>query len=104
MNTTDVLLSNPSTRKIVFFFVENLPKRVGSIRLDLESESRIELRNHAHELKGTAASFGFMDISDLASELETQAESSSYESLEKYLRKMELLSIEVCSSFENRIH
>jgi HPt (histidine-containing phosphotransfer) domain-containing protein len=97
MNTTDILLSNPSTRKIVFSFVDKLPEKVRKIKLDVQSQSRNDLKDHAHELKGTAANFGFDNISSAAGELETHAEYSSFQRLQGWADKVENYSLQVCN-------
>lgn len=67
------LLKNPATRGVVKRFVKNLPDRLNTIRSQALCENREGVRLAAHELKGTAANFGYFDIAEKAGFLESQA-------------------------------
>lgn len=64
------LSSDPDLRKIVDLFVEEIPGRVAAMLEQLESSDWEGLRRSAHQLKGSAGSYGYMPISDCAALLE----------------------------------
>ena len=86
------LLKNPATRGVVKTFVKNLPDRIEAIKNEALCENREGVKNAAHELKGTAANFGYFDIAEKAGILESQALSLSQEELYLSVTKISYLS------------
>lgn len=101
MITTDRLLANSETREIVHMFLDNLPGRVDKIRQSLISEARRDLKYNAHELKGTAANFGFKEISDAAANLEAGAEVCSMEALWEFVSDVESRSLQAANNLRS---
>ena len=101
MVSTGKLLANSATRDIVFMFLDNLPLRVQKIKQDIKSDSRIELKHRAHELRDTAANLGFSDISNAAGVLEDYAEDSSLSSLRNYVTEVEFYSMQIANNLRS---
>jgi HPt (histidine-containing phosphotransfer) domain-containing protein len=64
------LASDPDLGEIVEMFVEEMPDRKAALLEQFDSSNRNGLRRTAHQLKGSAGSYGFAPISASAAELE----------------------------------
>ena len=62
--------SDPDLGELVEMFVDEMPQRVEKLTGLLENAQWEELRRGAHQLKGAAGSYGFLEISPLAAILE----------------------------------
>jgi diguanylate cyclase (GGDEF)-like protein len=85
MNTSSAGKPAARLRKLREDFTRNLPERVGQLRMLLDSAERVEgcaatsshreaLQRQFHNLKGSAAVFGFTQVQALAAEAEALAE------------------------------
>ena len=63
--------SDEDLAEIVEMFVDEMPGRVQTLRSQFEQSDWDELRRTAHQLKGSAGSYGFEQITPSAAELET---------------------------------
>lgn len=64
------LATEPDLQEIVALFVSELPDRVATVEQLLGTKNWDELRRIAHQMKGTAGSYGFQPITILAARLE----------------------------------
>ena len=62
--------SDPDLGELVEMFVDEMPQRVEKLTELLEDAEWDKLRRGAHQLKGAAGSYGFLEISPLAATLE----------------------------------
>ena len=62
--------SDPDLGELVEMFVEEMPQRVQKLKDLLEDGDWEGLRRTAHQLKGAAGSYGFLEITPLAAILE----------------------------------
>ena len=61
---------DPDLRDLVVMFVDELDRRVDSIRSAFDASDLAELRTISHQLKGAAGGYGFDPIGDAAGRLE----------------------------------
>jgi histidine phosphotransfer protein HptB len=61
---------DPDLGEIVAMFVDEMPDRVSTLSAHLVDGNWEELRRAAHQLKGSAGSYGFEPISPLAGKVE----------------------------------
>lgn len=62
--------TDPTLQDIVALFVEEMPNRIETIVRQLEAGQWEELRRAIHQLKGSAGSHGFEEISPCAADAE----------------------------------
>ena len=72
-----VLASDPDLREVVRLFVEEIPERMQVFENELVAEHWPELQRVAHQLKGTAGSHGFAELSKVAAALESTIQSNA---------------------------
>ena len=74
LNATDPIYSSlatdPDLEEIVQMFVEEMPDRTAAVVERFEASDWDGLRRLAHQLKGSAGSYGYTPISRCAAELE----------------------------------
>jgi histidine phosphotransfer protein HptB len=68
------LANDPDLSEIVDMFVDEMPQRINKIRELYHSNNMEELARIAHQLKGAAGSYGFMEIGPFAAKLEEVAQ------------------------------
>ena len=66
------LAQDPQFKQLVESFAEELPLRIAAIEQAVAQADVKRVRRLIHQLKGTAGSFGFAAISELASAAERQ--------------------------------
>ncbi len=93
MKTTSFLYStlaaDPDLSDIVDLFVEEMPDRIAAFTNLLSEKNYQELARTAHQLKGAAGSYGFMEISPLAAKVEVSArERYSEEEIQRSVREL----------------
>lgn len=71
------LVDDPDYSELVSEFVSNIPERVLSIRKSLEQSDSKLLSTLIHQLKGACGSYGFHEITPLATSLERQLRSGA---------------------------
>ena len=64
------LVQDPDFAEIVSAFVEEVPKRVESIRNTFAEQDRKRLCTLVHQLRGACGSYGFHELTPLATTLE----------------------------------
>ena len=69
-----VLADDPDLREIVTMFVDEMPLRIEKLLDEYRSKKWGDLKQTAHQLKGTVGSYGFGGISPLAGKLEAAIE------------------------------
>jgi HPt (histidine-containing phosphotransfer) domain-containing protein len=65
------LSSDDDLREIIIMYIEEMPDRIARLEQEYSSRNWSELCTAAHQLKGSAGSHGFAEISCAAAELET---------------------------------
>ncbi|MDR2761869.1 MAG: Hpt domain-containing protein [Planctomycetaceae bacterium] len=63
------LTDDPEILELVSMFVNEMPKRIAQFNALLESDDTKGLLNFAHQLKGSAGSYGFAELSSAAAEI-----------------------------------
>lgn len=90
----------PETRVVLTRFVDNLPNYVEKIRKNVEVKDLSSLSASAHQLKGTAACFGYQDLSVAAQKIEESAADFDPIKFEELLGTLEALSIDAKRELE----
>lgn len=75
-----VLAKNPDLRELVQMFVDEMPHRIEKLTRELTAKDWQELLATAHQLKGSAGSYGFQEISPAAGTVEDLIRADSQES------------------------
>ncbi|MDR2705155.1 MAG: Hpt domain-containing protein [Planctomycetaceae bacterium] len=65
------LSSDEDLREILIMYIEEMPDRIARLERECAAQNWSELCTAAHQLKGSAGSHGFAEISHAAAELET---------------------------------
>jgi HPt (histidine-containing phosphotransfer) domain-containing protein len=73
------LATDPDLAEIVEMFVEEMPQRVAKLVQCYDQHDLENLGRAAHQLKGSAGSYGFMPITPAAAKLETLVRSQQDE-------------------------
>lgn len=83
------LASDPDLGIIVEMFVEEMPARIEAIEGLLAAKDWEGLRRTAHQLKGSAGSYGFDPVSPIAAELEAAVrEDSTEEDIQRHVDQL----------------
>lgn len=83
---------DPDLADLVSLFVDEMPERVSRIQTLVELKAWEQLRTFAHQLKGSAGSYGFSQITPFAKDLEFAAAESDVERILPAAAKL----VEVC--------
>jgi len=86
--------TDPDLAELVDIFVEGMPQRIASLSQLLAASDWESLSRTAHQLKGSAGSYGFGQVTPLAAQLEVEARQA--ESPERIRAAAEQL-IDLCS-------
>ena len=87
------LIGDPDFKQILVEFVSKVPKRLESIRNAMNESDTKKLCALLHQLKGACGSYGFHELTPLASQLEAELRSGA--SLRSQLDALEIF-IESC--------
>ncbi|MBX3322630.1 MAG: Hpt domain-containing protein [Phycisphaeraceae bacterium] len=68
---TSTFADDPEMKELIGLFIQELPQRVAALEQAWNSADLGSLRRLAHQLKGSAAGFGFESIGIAAGELES---------------------------------
>jgi HPt (histidine-containing phosphotransfer) domain-containing protein len=90
--------NNPEDAELIDFFVEALPERVQSLQDAAGADDIQSIKRLAHQLKGSAPSYGFPKIGTAAQELEKSVNDSSISSIETIRSELDAL-INLCESY-----
>ena len=66
------LSGNPALATVLSQFVHSMPKRVQSIRICIEQKDSKQLCEYIHQLKGVCGSYGFHELTPMATKLDDQ--------------------------------
>jgi len=81
-------------KKLQGFFLSIATEKVEEMKKALQQKNLSLIRTHAHQLKGSGASFGFPEISKIAEQIENECLTDSQDKVEKLINEMdELLRI-----------
>jgi HPt (histidine-containing phosphotransfer) domain-containing protein len=69
------LSNNPALASVLSQFVHSIPDRVRSIRICIEQKDAKGLCENIHQLKGVCGSYGFHELTPLATQLDEQLSS-----------------------------
>ena len=64
------LAADPVLGQLVDLFVKEMPDRIGTFKAQARSQDWSQLARNAHQLKGSAGSYGFDEITSCAARLE----------------------------------
>lgn len=87
------LAADPDLVELVEMFVEEMPERVSRLVMTWEARDLAGLTRLAHQLKGSAGSYGFHDITPYAHQLEANLRAGASE--EEIARDLQTL-IGIC--------
>ncbi|UZE96101.1 response regulator [Alkalimarinus alittae] len=73
---------DPDLRPIVEHFVKGVPQRVEAMIAAFSQKNWDELRSQSHQIKGTAGSLGFPELTERASRLETAIKQGENENIQ----------------------
>ena len=79
---------DPDMADILGFFVEDATAKIERLQRALQDQNLDEVRVFSHQLKGSAAGYGFDPLSDLARELETSASQRKSEGIERWSQQV----------------
>lgn len=88
-----MLSTDEDLRELVVMFIDEMPERTAKIETEFEASNWDELQRTTHQLKGAAGSYGFMEISPAAAEVEDLLKSSA--SVDKIKQKVQEL-LDLC--------
>lgn len=92
-----ILSTDEDLRELVVLFVSEMPDRIAKFESEFEASNWAELQRTTHQLKGAAGSYGFMEISPAAAELEELLKNNA--SLDKIQQKLhDLLALCRCAT------
>jgi signal transduction histidine kinase/DNA-binding response OmpR family regulator len=74
--------------ELLAMFVAGLPERVSALERSLELGDLGGLTRQAHQLKGTAASYGFVAIAEVAGHLETNCKESALDAVRRQVSEV----------------
>lgn len=79
MPVYSALAAEEDIREIIVLYVDEMPERVDKLQNAFDEKNWDELRTAVHQLKGSAGSHGFAELSRAALELENALKSSQAE-------------------------
>ncbi len=88
---SEILGDDPDLMPLVERFVARLPVAVTKIRTQFDAGNWQELREAAHDLKGTSGNLGFPTLMELAHQIEQSAVNQSVDTAAKLIDDLELL-------------
>ncbi|MDR1959274.1 MAG: Hpt domain-containing protein [Planctomycetaceae bacterium] len=85
-----ILSQSPDLREIVQMFVDEMPKRINTILQEFQAKDWDNLLLTTHQLKGSAGSYGFTEISPAAGTVENllrkqSSETEIYQAIEELI-------------------
>jgi two-component system, sensor histidine kinase LadS len=81
---------DPDIKPIVQQFVKGIPKRIITMKKSLSESDWSSLRSQAHQVKGTAGSLGFPDLTKRATSLEMALRNDDIEDVDRLLKALEI--------------
>ncbi len=88
----------PEDAELIDFFVENLPERIITLRKAISEEDMESITRLAHQLKGSAPSYGFPQIGNAAPSLEQSVHATANASVQAVRAEIDAL-IKLCESY-----
>jgi len=90
-----LISDEPEYADIVLAFVKNLPQTVENIHTHFENKQYEEFSSLVHQLKGTGASTGFPQLTNLMVNIERQLSDNDYQEIGKILLALDELSAQI---------
>ena len=81
---------DPDIKPIVQQFVKGIPKRIISMKKSLSESDWSSLCSQAHQVKGTAGSLGFPDLTKRATSLEKALRNDEFNDVDRLLKALEI--------------
>jgi len=81
---------DPDIKPIVQQFVTGIPKRIIAMKVSLSESDWPSLRSQAHQVKGTAGSLGFPDLTKRAANLEKALKQDDLDEVDRLLKALEI--------------
>ncbi len=89
-------------KDIVPDFIQNRHNDIHSLSTALQNRDFSTIRNIGHRMKGSSGSYGFKELSEIGSNLESCAEKNNLEDatlefskMKKYLEELEIIYVEL---------
>ena len=82
------LANDPDLAELVEMFVEEMPERIARLVATWEARDLENLTRLAHQLKGSAGSYGFHEITPFAFQLERAAKEGGSEEIARDLQDL----------------
>lgn len=71
-------------------FIENRKKDIEALSILIENQDLVAIAQMAHKIKGAAAGYGFLDLSEMAAQMELAAKKNDPFPLPELWRKMKV--------------
>jgi len=88
MDDSDEILDQEFMEELKEEFIQKLKDEFPKIPELLERGDFAEIRRIAHDIKGTAGTFGFDEGSEIAKELQYASEDKKYEEIKELMKKL----------------
>ncbi len=88
MNESDEILDQEFMEELKQEFIQKLKDEFPKIPELLKENNFSEIRRIAHDIKGTAGTFGFDEGSEIAKELQYASENKDPEKIEELVKKL----------------
>ena len=88
MNDSDEILDQEFMEELKQEFIQKLKDEFPKIPELLEKGNFMEIRRIAHDIKGTAGTFGFDEGSEIAKELQYASENQEAEKVNEFMKKL----------------
>lgn len=98
---SDLLRDDPSFADIVVEFVDGLDQRLATMERAIRDGDFEELRNAAHQLKGSGGGYGYPSLTERASELELRAKEEIIADCSAVIDELKQLCERVVTGCEN---
>lgn len=93
----DDLRTDPVFAELIADFVDALPERMDKIRAARDAGDFVTIRTISHQLKGAGGGYGFMEITNVASVVESLSKPETEINFEKLSEQIERLA-SVCDA------
>lgn len=95
---SDLLAEEPDLEPIVRNFVSRLPSMVTNLKQSWQQTDWQQLREAAHELKGTSGGLGFPQLMRIADEIEIKAKTQTRDGLDHLIAAFETMCARVSTA------
>ena len=84
-----LIKADPELADIIPEYIERRKLDIAAVKAMLDKDDFMSIRTIGHQMKGSGGGYGFDDISEIGLELQTAAEKSDPEKINKALFKLE---------------